>query len=87
MGWWRGVPRSSVRAPCMQAELGDWDEPGEMLQLQGGHMGYFGWGGGRNMHPWVLTHSLVVLVALHVELLEDDVGQPWHVAVHGLEAQ
>lgn len=33
------------------------------------------------------SHSLVVLVALHVELLEDDVGQPRHVAVHGLEAQ
>lgn len=33
------------------------------------------------------AHSLVVLVALHVELLEDDVGQPRHVAVHGLEAQ
>lgn len=33
------------------------------------------------------AHSLVVLVALHVELLEDDVGQPWHVAIHGLEAQ
>lgn len=59
---------------CSSYRGGTWDT------LAGG-------GGGRNMHPWVLTHSLVVLVALHVEFLEDDVGQPWHVAVHGLEAQ
>jgi len=82
-GWWRGAPRSPVGAPCVWVSREGGMSRGD-APVGWGHMGCSGQGG---KHAPPGAHSLVILVALHVELLEDDVGQPRHVAVHGLEAQ